>query len=103
MVERRRKMNTREQLINLGIYPNLQGFYFTLEAVEIIQKSKERLKTMDIYKQVAKKYNKTAMQVERNIRHVIEVAYSKGTIDEGYKVSEFLYLLSEGINVGYLN
>jgi hypothetical protein len=97
-------MNAREQLINLGIYPNLQGFYYILEAVEIMQNTKEHIKTMDIYELVAKVYNKSITQIERNIRHVIEVAYKKGTIKEKYRVGEFLALLSESVNVGnYLN
>lgn len=71
-------MNARiaKYLLKCGIKPHLQGFIFINEAIKILMENKESKMLMikKIYPEVAKRYNVTAMQVERNIRNAIEKA-----------------------------
>lgn len=63
------KKKVEDLLIELGIYPNLYGFAYICKAVEIIGLSKERMKIMWIYSEVAKEFNSNTARVERGIRH----------------------------------
>lgn len=63
------KKKVEDLLIELGIYPNLYGFAYICKAIEIISSSKERMKIMWIYSEVAKEFNSNTARVERGIRH----------------------------------
>lgn len=63
-----------DALIAIGIPINIFGFTFIKEAVLILDRDGVNVKWMDVYTEIAKKYGKTVAQVERAIRHALEVA-----------------------------
>ena len=101
-------------LMELGTPCHLAGYDLIRQAV-VIMLSNEKIKQTDIYRQLAENVGKTQSQVERNIRHAIEVAWSRGkmdTIDElfGYTInngkgkptnSEFIALIADRIRLEY--
>lgn len=59
-------------LIEMGIYPNLKGFDYICEAVEILEKNNRDMKIVDgVYQEIAEKLGVTKLSVERAIRHAI--------------------------------
>ena len=66
----RRKIEDR--LLELGIKPNLNGFGYICDFIELIIDDEERkFKMMYLYSFVAKKNKTTSTSVERAIRHAI--------------------------------
>lgn len=66
------RRKTENVLLELGITPNLKGFDYICEAVEILSTPKERVKIVNgIYADIAKEFNTTNTRVERAIRHAI--------------------------------
>lgn len=62
-------------LIEMGIYPNLKGFDYICEAVEVLQKNNRNMKIVDgVYREVAEKVGARSVNVERGIRHAISKA-----------------------------
>lgn len=68
-----------ERLISLGFRPDIDGYRYALMAVKLlIEDSKYRLHN-DIYPVVAKAFKAKPAQVERSIRHSIQVAFETMT------------------------
>lgn len=66
----RRKIE--DGLLELGIKPNLNGFGYICDFIELIIDDEERkFKMMYLYSVVAKKNKTTSTSVERAIRHAI--------------------------------
>ena len=66
----RRKIDDR--LLELGIKPNLNGFGYICDFIELIIDDEERkFKMMYLYSVVAKNNKTTSTSVERAIRHAI--------------------------------
>lgn len=80
----RRKIE--DKLLELGITPNLRGFYYICYAVEMVMAEPEA-KLCQIYELVAKKANTSWRNVERGIRHSV----NKASKDKHIKNSEFIY------------
>ncbi len=90
----------------LGATSKYKGYYFVAEAVKLSMESQERpMKiTKDIYPRLAKKFKSTPMNVEHDIRTVINVCWTanKETLDQiaGYSLnykptnSEFVDMLA---------
>lgn len=90
----------------LGATSKYKGYYFVAEAVRISMESQERpIKiTKDIYPYLAKKFKSTPMNVEHDIRTVINVCWTvnKRSLDHiaGYTLvykptnSEFVDMLA---------
>lgn len=90
----------------LGATSKYKGYYFVAEAVKLSMESQERpIKiTKDIYPRLAKKFKSTPMNVEHDIRTVINVCWTanKETLDQiaGYSLnykptnSEFVDMLA---------
>lgn len=89
------RTRTEDKLLELGITPNLGGFYCICEAVELIRKE-PRTKTVEIYKKVGEKLGIGADSVDRRIRVAASKA-DKNLIGLGnrkeIKNSEFLFTL----------
>lgn len=60
-----------EILLQLGITPNLLGYTYIADAVEIIGKEDEKVKTTALYEIIAERHETTYHKVERPIRHAI--------------------------------
>lgn len=55
-------------LIRLGITPNLNGFTYIVDCVDIFSEN-PAIKAKDMYEIIAIRYNTDANRVERSIRH----------------------------------
>lgn len=105
-------------LHSLGFAPNMKGFKFIRYAICLAAQDQTYLDslTQRLYGDVAKKFGTTAVNVERDIRHSIENAWSKGDIQKiekqfGYSVdankgkptnSAFIATIVDKIVVGSL-
>lgn len=69
--------------ISLGIPAHIKGFHFLREAIKMSIETPDIINsiTKKLYPQIAEKYQTTASKVERAIRHAIEVAWSRGRIE----------------------
>lgn len=62
-------------LIQIGIMPNLMGFTYIRDSVELCcEYMRDMYKTTQLYKLLAKMHGKSISAIERNIRHAIQVA-----------------------------
>ena len=85
----------QDVLLKLGVTPNLKGFNYICDAVEMINKE-GRIKVTYIYGKIARDNNENMMRVERAIRHAISHVNEetwKSIGGAGLKNSEFLYTL----------
>lgn len=69
--------------IQAGIPPHIKGYQFLREAVKCAMSRPEMINsiTRELYPSVARKYNTSSSKVERAIRHAIDVAWSRGRIE----------------------
>lgn len=64
-----------DKLLALGIKPNVRGFRYLAQAVEIwVERGGCIAITKELYPEVADRHGTTGSRVERAIRHAIEVA-----------------------------
>jgi len=76
-----------ERLANIfiesGIPPHIKGYQFLRQAVKLAIHTPSMINniTKQLYPSVASRYNTTPSKVERAIRHAIDVAWSRGKID----------------------
>ena len=104
-------------LHEIGVPAHIKGYQYLRDAITISVEDQDMLTSVTkvLYPTIAKKHQTTPSRVERAIRHAIEVAWSRGsmeTINEifGYTVSngkgkptnsEFIALLSDKIRLDY--
>ena len=64
-------------LIHFGIMPHLKGYYFLKQAIELSIPNRQLLMsiTKELYPEIAQRFASTPGQVERSIRHAIEVMW----------------------------
>lgn len=69
--------------ISVGIPPHIKGYSYLREGVKMAVKSPEIINniTKRLYPGIGEKYDTSASKVERAIRHAIEVAWSRGKIE----------------------
>ncbi|MCL2631385.1 MAG: sporulation initiation factor Spo0A C-terminal domain-containing protein [Firmicutes bacterium] len=69
--------------ISSGIPPHIRGYQFLREAVKQAVKNPNMINsiTKQLYPAVADKFSTSPSKVERAIRHAIEVAWSRGKIE----------------------
>lgn len=79
--------------ISIGIPAHIKGYHFLREAVKMVINEPDSINriTKELYPGIAKKFNTSASKVERAIRHAIEVAWTRGRIENinqmfGFKV-----------------
>ena len=102
-------MKTKDLVKTLGIMPKVKGYYYIIEAVELIRKKLGNpiVVTKDVYPLVAMKYYTSTECVERVIRTTIHNAWvhNKRAMDRvaGYPLrfnptnKEFLFMLADYI------
>ncbi len=102
-----------ETLRELGVPAHIKGYTYIRESIKRVVKDPELLGqiTKELYPGVADKYKTTPSRVERAIRHAIEVAWSRGKMEEidnifGYTIdntkgkptnSEFIAMIADRI------
>ncbi len=69
--------------VSIGIPPHIKGYQFLRDGIKCVVEDPAIINTITrgLYPTIAKKYATTASKVERAIRHAIEVAWSRGKID----------------------
>ena len=69
--------------VSIGIPPHIKGYQFLRDGIKFVVEDPAIINTITrgLYPTIAKKYSTTASKVERAIRHAIEVAWSRGKID----------------------
>lgn len=72
-----------ETLLSIGIPPNLLGYMYLVEAIQMILLKPLYLHnvTKGLYIDIARKYDSTPQRVERAIRHAINTAWLIGNIE----------------------
>ena len=75
-------------LKELGAPCHLSGYEQTIYAMKLIISDSDYLEavTYKLYPTVAKKFHSTPSRVERNIRHVIESAWSRQDLENAYRI-----------------
>ena len=79
--------------ITIGIPAHIKGYHFLREAIKMVVENPDIINriTKELYPGIAKRFNTSPSKVERAIRHAIEVAWTRGRIDNinqvfGYNV-----------------
>ena len=116
---RRENLESRvtNMLHEIGIPAHIKGYQYLRDAIIISVKDQEMLASVTkiLYPTIAKRFQTTPSRVERAIRHAIEVAWGRGSlevIDElfGYTIStgkgkptnsEFIALIADKICLDY--
>lgn len=65
-------------LLELGFRSKLRGYGYLRDAIAMEMQAPNRMITKEIYPEIARRYNATALQVERSIRSAIGKAYEGG-------------------------
>lgn len=73
----------RQVLLDLGAPDHLVGHPYVVEALVMTVKDRSYINniTFGLYPQLAAKFDTTASRVERAIRHLIEVTWTRGDMD----------------------
>lgn len=101
----------------IGVPAHIKGYHYLREAIiqSVLDSSKLESVTKVLYPSVAKKFQTTSSRVERAIRHAIEIAWDRGSLDTlnsffGYTIntgkgkptnSEFVALITDKIRIKY--
>lgn len=79
--------NLEEKISNIfltiGIPAHIKGYHFLREAIKMVVENSDLINriTKELYPGIAKKFNTTPSKVERAIRHAIDVAWSRGKVE----------------------
>ena len=75
---------TVKWLHRLAVPPHVQGYTFLVAAIPMVVEEPEILRSMmrRLYPAVGLRYHASASQVERNMRHAIELAWNRCRVDE---------------------
>ena len=111
------EIDITKMLHELGIPAHIKGYQYLRDAITMVVKDREMMEavTKILYPEIAKKNLTSSSRVERAIRHAIEVAWGRGSlevIDElfGYTIStgkgkptnsEFIALIADKICLDY--
>ena len=73
----------RRMLLELGAPEHLTGHDFAVYAIVLVAENRTYIHniTFGLYPQVAAHFDTTAARVERAIRHLVEVTWSRGDLD----------------------
>ncbi len=111
------EMDVTNILLEIGIPAHIKGYQYIREGIIMAFYDRNMLHyiTKFLYPSIAKKYKTTSSSVERTIRHAIEVAWRRGSMDTLEEVfgnticagkgkptnSEFMALLTDKIRLEY--
>lgn len=76
-----------ERIINIfltiGIPAHIKGYQYLREAIKMVVQQNDLINriTKELYPGIAKRFGTSSSKVERAIRHAIEVAWNRGTIE----------------------
>ena len=106
-----------KMLHELGIPAHIKGYQYLRDAISMVVRDREMMEavTKILYPEIAKKNYTSSSRVERAIRHAIEVAWGRGSLEVidklfGYTIStgkgkptnsEFIALIADKICLDY--
>ncbi|MGN1350981.1 MAG: sporulation transcription factor Spo0A [Anaerovoracaceae bacterium] len=109
------EMDITNLIHEIGVPAHIKGYHYLRLGIRLCVENMELLGavTKELYPMIAKEFNTTSSRVERAIRHAIEVAWTRGSLEMidslfGYTVhngkgkptnSEFIALLSDKIRL----
>jgi two-component system response regulator (stage 0 sporulation protein A) len=69
--------------LTIGIPAHIKGYHFLREAIKMVVEDSDVINriTKELYPSIARKFNTTPSKVERAIRHSIDVAWSRGKVE----------------------
>ncbi|MDR2513688.1 MAG: sporulation transcription factor Spo0A [Christensenellaceae bacterium] len=69
--------------LSMGIPAHIKGYHFLREAIKTVVETPETINaiTKELYPSVARRFNTSASKVERAIRHAIDVAWTRGQVE----------------------
>lgn len=70
-------MEIRNFLLECGVYPNLNGYSYLIDAVKIVKQNPNIKISRQVYPMIARMHKTTATKVERAIRHIVSTRISK--------------------------
>lgn len=81
--DRSLRCETGRILRELGVPEHLSGYGYLVEAVLLVHADSSYLRrvTLDLYPELAEKFQTTASGVERGIRHAIETAWTRASLE----------------------
>ena len=101
--------------LTIGIPAHIKGYQYLREAVKMVMEDKQLIGsiTKELYPGIAERFDTSASKVERAIRHAIDVAWTKGRIENinrifGYTIyplhdkptnGEFIALLADKMSM----
>ena len=82
------EMKVTELIHEVGVPAHIRGYQFVREAIILAVTCRDYINSITkmLYPTLADKFDTTASRVERAIRHAIEVAWNRGSIDVHNKV-----------------
>jgi len=117
--EKVKNQNLEEKITNIflliGIPAHIKGYHFLREAIKMVVEDGNVINriTKELYPGIASKFKTTPSKVERAIRHAIDVAWSRGKVENinqlfDYRVydkndkptnGEFIALIADKLNM----
>lgn len=69
--------------LSMGIPAHIKGYQFLREAIKLVVNDRDKINaiTKDLYPTVARSFGTTSSKVERAIRHAIDVAWTRGQME----------------------
>ncbi len=69
--------------LTIGIPAHIKGYQYLREAIKLVIKNPDLINsiTKELYPGIAERFDTSASKVERAIRHAIEVAWTRGKIE----------------------
>lgn len=86
----------QRKLLEFGITPNLIGFWYICDAIEVLRRENCRMPMRDVCVEVSKKHNCSYVSVERSIRTAVmkaDFSDSGEASKSKMRSKEFLYFL----------
>lgn len=82
------EMRVTNLIHEVGIPAHIRGYRYVREAIIMAVKNKDYIDSVTklLYPELAAKFETTSSRIERAIRHAIEVAWSRGSVDVQNKI-----------------
>lgn len=100
-----KEIKIRKVLKKLGIAPNLSGYFYLIDAITMVHENKKKymMAIVDLYTDVARKYNQTMPRVEKGIRNAIskiDIELFKQTFGYNGKMNNgvFIYMVADELD-----
>lgn len=82
----------------IGVPPHYKGYRYLIDAISLVSEDSNWLNgiTKRLYPSIGRRYNTSYMQVERAIRHAIEITWEKGDLDQLQRLFPYIVDAEKG-------